>query len=122
MKFKYLALLLLSAVAQAATVYPLPDPAIFVNPNYGNTTTIVTIAGVTYRGPSAFYYVSECAKADGARYHCDVLAETDVLLKASDGSQALVTLTIQSAAVLITSGHNYWRNTDTVLNGSVKLL
>lgn len=105
--------------ANAATSYPLPDPAIAVNPNYSGTTTIVTIAGVTYRGPSQFYYVSACAKPDGPKYHCSILVESGVVLTAPDHTTVTVNLTIQSASVLITSGHNYWRSSQLVLSGEV---
>lgn len=106
--------------ARAAT-YPLPDPAISVVPNYSNTTTIVVLNGVTYRGPSAFYYVRECDKPDGARFHCNVMQEAGVVLTAQDGSGArvVVDLVVQFASTLITSGHNWWRSTQTVLSGDV---
>lgn len=121
---KFLALLLLSVGAHAATVYPLPDADISVTPNYSNTTTIVTLAGVNYRGPSAFYYVSECTKPDSARYHCNVMSERAVLLTATDGSGAklLVDIDAQFSSTLITSGHNYWRQSQILLSGSVKTL
>jgi hypothetical protein len=114
--------MLVSVAAQAAT-YELPDPDIPVTPNYSNTTTIVTIAGVTYRGPSQFYYVSECAKPDGPYYRCDVMSESDVVLTAQDGSGALATvnLTAQFSSTLIRSGHNYWRQGQTVLNGDLAM-
>jgi len=99
----------------------LPDPSVSVTPNYANTTTIVSVSGVTYRGASAFYYVSECAKPDSVRYHCNILQEDNVVLVAPDGSTVTVSLTIQSASTLITSGHNYWRHTDTVLAGSLTI-
>lgn len=119
MKISILALLAFSSAAFASITYQLPDPTIFVNPNYSNTTTIVQIAGVTYRGPSQFYYVSECAKPDGPKYHCNVLAESGVVLKDANGNPITVVLTIQDASVLITSGHNYWRQSQIVLSGSV---
>ena len=59
--------MLLAGVAFADTT-SLPDPDVTVNPNYQNTTTIVTVwtDGVpkTYRGPSQFIYFSECVKPD----------------------------------------------------------
>lgn len=117
-KLTYALAMLLAGAAQAAT-YPLPDPAISVNPNYSNTTTIVTIAGVTYRGPSQFYYVSECARPDGPTYHCNVMAESGVVLVAAGGQTITVDLTVQFAGILIRSGHNYWRTSQLVLNGDV---
>ena len=110
-----------AAAAQAAT-YKLPNPAIAVIPNYSNRTTIVTIRGVTYRGPSRFYFVRQCYKPDGPDYHCDVMAESAVVLKAQDGSgmRAIVTLTAQFSSTLIRSGHNYWRQSQIVLHGHVK--
>lgn len=114
------AALLLAAHAHASTGFTLPDPAIFVNPNYGGNTTIVQIAGVTYRGPSQLYYVSECSQADGPRYHCNILAES-VVLKDANGNPITVSLTMQDAAILITSGHNQWRQSQIVLSGSVVL-
>lgn len=117
MKILPLLFLAASAAAHAAT-YELPDPAVQVTPNYGNTTTIVTIAGVTYRGPSAFYYVRECDKPDTTRYHCNVMAESGVVLKDENGNPVVVSLTAQFAAVLITSGHNYWRQSQIVTSGN----
>lgn len=118
---RFLILTLIASVAMASTSYTLPDPAVTVTPNWSNTTTIVTVAGVTYRGPSHFYYVSACAKADGPRYHCNVLAETDVVLTDSTGNTAVVSLTMQDASILIISGHNYWRQSQVVLNGDLSL-
>lgn len=118
---KALMLATLLASAAQATTYPVPDPAIFINPNYGNTTTIVTMAGVTYRGPSAFVYAGECARPDDAGYRCDILTEYSVQLTAPGHAPIGVSLTIQSANVLIRSGHNYWRHSDTLLSGSVTL-
>lgn len=120
MKILPLLFLAASAAAHAAT-YELPDPAVQVTPNYGNTTTIVTIAGVTYRGPSAFYYVRECDKPDSTRYHCNVMAESGVLLTEAEVPHrtVLVDMTAQFAAVLITSGHNYWRQSQILTSGRV---
>lgn len=115
-----LSALLLACIGTVnAATYPLPSPEIFVNPNYSNTTTIVQIAGVTYRGASHFYYLSECARPDDARYHCDVLQESWVVLTAADHSTVTVNITAQFASVLITSGHNYWRQSQLVLSGEV---
>lgn len=95
----------------------VPDPAVIVSPN--SATTIVIVNGKTYRGSSNFVYFSECAKPDGPRFHCSVSIE-DVVLVSVDGSVAVVEgLAVQFAGVLITSGHNYWRNTTTVLSGQV---
>lgn len=113
------ALLALSMTAQAATTYSLPDPAVSVNPNYSNTTTLVTIGSVLYKGKSNYYYVGECAKPDTSGYHCNVEEEDEVLLTALDGSTVTVTIVMQSSATLIRSGHNYWRSAYTILDGSV---
>lgn len=101
--------------------YTLPDPNIFVSPNYSNTTTIVTMGGRTYRGPSHFFYVSECSKPDSATWHCDVLSEVGVVLTAPDHSMITVNMTIQSSGVLIRSGHNYWRYAQLLLSGDVTI-
>lgn len=121
MKILPLLFLAASAAAHAAT-YELPDPAVQVTPNYGNTTTIVTIAGVTYRGPSAFYYLRECDKADGPKYHCDVMAETNVLLTEAAVPHRTVRadMTAQFSGTLITSGHNYWRYSQILTSGEVR--
>lgn len=128
-KLTYALAMLLAGAAQAAT-YQLPDLAVQVTPNYGNTTTVVTIytrdalgnlvyPGKTYRGASHFYYLNECARPDDARYHCDVMQESWVVLTAADHSTATVNITAQFASVLITSGHNYWRQSQLVLSGEV---
>lgn len=113
------ACILWAGYANAAASYPLPDPGIQVNPNYGGNTTIVTIAGVTYRGASHFYYLHECDKPDSARYHCSVMGESWVVLTALDHSTVTVNIIAQFASVLITSGHNYWRQSQLVLSGDV---
>lgn len=119
------AALLLSAVLAprcfASTTFVLPNPAITVTPNYSNITTIVTIGTVTWKGPSAFYYVSECTKPDSTVYHCNVLEEDGVTLTAPGHDPMSVSLQYQDAAILIRSGHNYWRQSDTLLNGTVTL-
>ncbi len=115
-------LLIGAGYASAATFYSLPDPGVIVNPNFGNTTTIVTVAGKTYRGASNFVYFSECTKPDAVRYRCNIMTEDDVILVASDGSVARVSLTVQFASTLIVSGHNYWRNSQTVLAGELDVL
>lgn len=117
--FVLLLLALVTLAAFAATTYILPDPTVTVTPNYSNTTTLVTIAKVTWKGPSAYYYVSECAKPDAAGYHCSVLQEDNVVLTSPGHMPLTVTITMQSAGVLIRSGHNYWRYTNLVLAGSV---
>lgn len=115
-----LLLAFMATTAQAATTYNLPDPAVSVNPNYGNTTTIVTIAGVAYRGPSQFVYFSECARPDAPNaYRCNIETESNVVLTAEDGSVVVVNLTVQFASVLIRSGHNFWRPSQIVLSGDV---
>lgn len=103
----------------AGTTYALPDPSIIVTPNWSYTTTIVTVKSRTYRGPSAFYYVRRCAKADTASYHCMVLREEHTKITSATGAVAFATLKVESASVLIRSGHNYWRQTDTVLSGAL---
>lgn len=114
--------LLASGYANAAT-YVVPDPALAINPNYGGTTTIVTLAGVTYRGLSQYYYVGECAKPDGPKYHCDVMAESGVVLTetAVPHRTVVVNLTVQFASVLSTSGHNQWLHSTIVLAGDVTI-
>jgi trehalose utilization protein len=111
--------LLFSSAALAGATYALPDPSIIVTPNWSNTTTIVTVGSTTYRGASAFYYVRECAKPDSSTYHCMIIREDHTKLTSDSGAAAFVTLTVQSASTLIRSGHNYWRQTDTVLSGSL---
>jgi hypothetical protein len=111
------AALAVSGAANAAT-YDLPDPAVYVEPNL-NGTTIVTVEGNTYRGPSAYVYVSECAKPDSFTYHCSILQETDVTLTASNGNTISVSILYQQASTLIRSGHNYWRQSRVVLDGTV---
>ncbi len=108
-----------STGALAGTTYALPDPSIIVTPNWANTTTIVTVRSTTYRGPSAFYYVRECARPDSRSYHCMILREDHTKVTSATGAAAFVTLKVQSASILIRSGHNYWRQADTVLAGSL---
>lgn len=112
---------LFATLALAGTTYQLPNPAITVNPNYSNTTTLVTIGSVTWRGPSAFYYVGECQRPDDSGYRCNILQEDNVTLTAPGHAPIAVTIAMQSASILIRSGHNYWRSSDTVLNGAVTL-
>jgi hypothetical protein len=116
-KFIAATMLAASGIASAAT-YDLPDPAIYVNPNV-NGTTVVTVEGNTYRGPSAYVYVSECVKPDSPTYHCSILQETDVVLTATNGNTISVSILYQQASVLIRSGHNYWRQSQIVLDGTV---
>lgn len=117
--------LALSIIAWVSTSHSatldVPNPAITVNPNYSNTTTIVTMGTTSFRGPSRFFYVGECQKPDSASYRCDVVEEDQVVLTAPSGQTMVVSLVVQSSAVLIRSGHNYWRHTDTVLSGTVSL-
>jgi hypothetical protein len=115
------ALLVFGMQAKADTVYNLPDPTVTVNPNYSGTTTIVTIGGVSYRGPSAYYYVSACATPNRVGYHCSILEEDDVTLTAPDGSTLVATIIYQAASVLIRSGHNLWRSSALVLDGTVTI-
>lgn len=114
---RYALLLLLSSVAQAATT-PLPDPAITVDLRTPGTT-YVTVGGVTYRGASEFVYFSECSKPDGPRWHCNINVETDVTLYSNTGASIVVSITAQFASTLITSGHNYYRQSQVVLSGEV---
>lgn len=107
--------LLIAGYAHAAI--PLPDPTVYVNLASHHTT--VGVAGKYYGAPSQFLYLAECPKADDSRYHCDIDTETDVVLKASDGSTITVTITAQFAATLITSGHIWWRSSQIVLSGTV---
>lgn len=118
--FLLLAVMALAAgYASAATTVNLPDPTVYVNLASGRTT--VGIAGKYYQAPSQFVYLSPCATPDTSRYHCTVQTESNVVLTASDGTVVVATITAQFASVLITSGHNYWRNSQTVLAGSVTL-
>lgn len=123
MKSKILALiagLALTGAADAATIN-LPDEAVFVNPNYGNTTTIVVVNGVTYKGASNFVYFSECAKPDGPRYHCNIEVESVVLVSPNGNVAVVEGLAVQFAGTLIISGHNYWRDSQIVLSGQVTI-
>jgi hypothetical protein len=119
MRSLFLATLALASIAFAGTT-SLPDPAISVNLASGYTT--VTIAGKAYRGVSQFVYFSECAKPDVPyKYRCDIVVESGVVLVAADGSAAVVNITAQFASTLITSGHNYWRQSQIVLAGDVTI-
>lgn len=116
-----LSALLLTSIASATD---LPAPNAIVNPNYNNNTTIVSFTSgiqvlITYRGPSAFYKLSECAKPDSSTYRCDVIQESNVLLTAPDGSTAVVNLTVQDAWTLNRSGHNTWVHSQIILAGDV---
>jgi len=111
--------LFFSGAALAGTTYSLPDPLFRITPNGSGTTTTVAVNRATYNGPSAFYYVSKCAKADTTSYHCMVIREDHVKIVSGSGAVAFVTLIVQSASVLIRSGHHHWRQTDTVLAGSL---
>lgn len=123
MKFRHLAApaALLTSIGAFATTYALPAPGITINPNYSNNTTIVTIGATTWRGPSAYYYVGECVKPDSPSYRCDILQEDNVPLTAPGQAPIYATITLQSAAVLVRSGHNYWHQVYTVLTGSVEM-
>ena len=113
------ATLAVSGMAQAETVYDLPDPAVTVRLNFLYNTTSVTIDGVSYTGPSQFYYLSECALPDTFYRHCNILEEDNVVLTAADGSTVTATVIDQSLRTLIRSGHNYWRSSETVIGGTV---
>jgi hypothetical protein len=119
--FGLLAMMGFWGAAQAATTYDLPDPAIYASFNSSFNRTYVTVAGKSYSGTSQFYYVGECALPDTATRHCNVLEEDDVTLTATDGSTIIVTIVGQHQSVLIRSGHNYWRQSDTVTGGTVTL-
>lgn len=112
---------LFATAVLADTTYQLPNPAITVTPNWSNTTTIVTMGTVTWRGPSGFYYVGECQRPDDSGYHCSILQEDNVTLTVPGHAPIAVTIAMQAASILIRSGHNYWRQADTVLNGAVTL-
>lgn len=114
-----LAAAVMAHTAHADITYQLPDPAIRVTPNWSYTTTIVTMGDTTWRGPSHFYYVGECLRPDGPGYHCNLLQEDNVTLTADGHDPISVSLGIQSYGILIRSGHNFWRNADILLNGSV---
>ena len=114
-------LILAASVASAATLIDLPDPNVSVDLRFTGTT-YVTVGGVRYGGPSAFVYVSECAKPDGPRYRCNIEQETGVTLYAADNTSIMVDLTVQFASTLITSGRNWWKPSQTVLDGTVTTL
>lgn len=121
-RFTLIALLLgFAGSAFAGTTYDLPNPAITVNPNYSNNTTIVTMGATSWRGPSAYYYIGECVRPDDAGYHCNILQEDNVTLTSPGHDPISVTITLQSASILHRSGHNYWSSIDTLLDGSVTL-
>lgn len=111
------AYLLFIGYAQATS---LPDPAVSVDLRTPGTT-YVTVGGVRYGGPSEFVYFSECSKPDGPRYRCDIRTETDVTLYSNTGASIVVSLTVQFASTLIISGHNWWRQSQTVLSGDLTL-
>lgn len=118
---------LLGSVAAFADTTVLPDPNVTVNLASGVTVaTYYTrdadgniLTAKTYRGPSLFAYVSECARQDGPKYHCNVEQETGVVLKAPDSTTVVANITAQFAATLITSGHNYWRQSALLLSGDL---
>lgn len=120
--FIFLIALSVFTIAQAAT-YELPDPDVQVNLNAVDKT-VVSIAGVTYIGPSKFVYVSECVKPDVPyKYLCDIKSEKDVTLtEPTGGKKILVSITYQAARTLIRSGINYWRPSNVLLNGTVATL
>lgn len=113
---KFLALLLISSIAGAAT-YELPDPDIPVSLFSGST--VVTLHGVSYHSISDFVYVSECTKPDSARYRCNIMQEKEVIL--FNGTETIVVENIiaQFASILNISGHNYWRQSQIVLSGEI---
>lgn len=118
--------LLVSAAGFAGTAN-LPDPDVVVNVASGATVaTFYTrdangniLTAKSYRATSQFVYFGECAKPDAVRYRCDIDQESNVVLVAPDGSTAIANLTVQFASTLIVSGHNYWRQSETVLAGDV---
>lgn len=113
-----LPLIAASGLVNAAT-YDLPDPAVTVAISAAFNTTSVTVAGKSYRGTSQFYYLSECAVPDTYARRCNIQEEDDVVLTATDGSTITVTVVDQHLAVLIRSGHNYFRTSDTLLSGEL---
>lgn len=123
MKNTLLASILVATAVNAGTTN-LPAANVTVNPNYNNNTTIVSFTQgtkvlITYRGPSQFYYVSECSKPDSPSYRCDIIEETDVVLTAGDGSAAVVSMVLQDAWLLNRSGHNQWVHQQIILSGEV---
>ena len=117
-KFIALCMLSISGAAMADTL-PLPDPTVAVTTFQLTTTTIVTVAGVTYQGASQFVYVSECTTPDSYSYHCNILRETGVVLYSATGSSVTVSLTIQDGSRLVRSGHNYFKHFSIVLDGEL---
>lgn len=117
MKTMFAVLALAAASVASAGTINLPDPSVYTN--FANNTTLIGIAGKYYRAPSQFVYFSECAKPDGARYHCNISVENDVVAVAGDGSTVTVNVTVQFASTLIVSGHNYWRQSQILLSGDV---
>jgi hypothetical protein len=107
--------------------YNLPDPHVVVNLSVPGKTTVTiyhrnidgTGVGKTYTGNANFIYSSECSKPDSASYRCDIMTETGEVLVAADGSTLTADITAQFYANLIISGHNYWRQGQTVLSGLV---
>jgi hypothetical protein len=111
-------LLLISAAAQASTTIDLPNATVYVNLASGNT--VVGINGLYYRGASEFVYFSECSKPDVPyRYRCNIMVETDVVLRDAAGNPITVSITAQFASIYVASGHPYWRQSQTVLSGEV---
>ena len=116
---KLLALAFIFASVARAATYDLPDPNIYVN--LASNRTTVGLNDIYYQAPSQFAYVSECAKPDGVRYHCNVETESNVLLydTAGSGKHITVTITAQFASTYIASGHPWWRPSQTLLNGNI---
>ncbi len=112
-----LAFALLAAGTAFAGTISLPDPSVYVNLVSNRTT--VGIAGVYYQAPSQFVYFSECAKPDGLHYHCNIMVETGVVLYSNTGASVVANITAQFSSTLITSGHNWWRQSQVVLAGDV---
>ena len=110
---------LIAGTAFADTTYQLPDPSISVTIPASINSATVKVGGVYYSGPVAFYYLSECATPDTQYRHCNILEGDDAVLTAADGSTITVTLVVQSLRVLIRSGHNYWRSSTVLLDGTV---
>lgn len=116
---KYALLLLLSSVAQAATT-PLPNLAVLVDLRTPGVTD-VTVGGAEYQGASAFYSVLACAMPNTARYRCSIQREDNVVLQNVDhsGATVVVTLLVKFESILVVSGHQYWKQVRSILDGSV---
>ena len=113
---------LFASVALASTTYNLPSAQVYVNLASNHTTVGVPngAGGTKYFGAnSQFVYFAPCEQPDTSRYHCTIQVESNVVLVASDGSTAVANITAKFESILLTSGHNQWRQAQTVLSGDV---